>query len=47
MNIHFTYNKIKKIMKISTVGFLILIVVVALANQSCSSASYSRGDIKM
>jgi len=47
MNIHFTHNKIKKIMKISTVGFLILIVVVALANQSCSSASYSIGDIKM
>lgn len=47
MNIHLTYTKIKKIMKISSIIITVLVVAGMLLNQSCSSASYSTEDIKM
>ena len=41
------FNKIKKIMKISSVILLVLVLIVMLLNQSCSSATYTTGDIEM
>ena len=37
----------KKFMKLSSIVILLLIVAGMLVNQSCSSAIYNSGDIKM
>jgi L-ascorbate metabolism protein UlaG (beta-lactamase superfamily) len=47
MRINSIKNKLKKIMKVSTIVILSLTTAILIMNQSCSSANYSTKDIKM